>query len=58
MGVQWWCTSILKLVMRKNDFNSRNQASRELFWLREETLEDFNNLPDLDVLAQEIVEKS
>jgi hypothetical protein len=44
--------------MRKNDFNSRNQASRELFWLREETLEDFNNLPDLDVLAQEIVEKS
>jgi hypothetical protein len=28
------------------------------FGRKRETLEDFNNLPDLDVLAQEIVEKS
>jgi len=30
-------------------------ASLDIFWLRDESLEDADNLPDPDVLAQEIV---
>jgi type I restriction enzyme M protein len=33
-----------------------NKASLDIFWLRDESLEDSDNLPDPDVLAQEIVE--
>jgi hypothetical protein len=40
------CTS------RKN----RDQASLAIFWLRDESLEESDNLPDPDALAQEIVE--
>jgi len=32
------------------------QASLDIFWLRDESLEKSDNLPDPDVLAQEIVE--
>jgi type I restriction enzyme M protein len=32
------------------------QGSLDIFWLRDESLEESDNLPDPDVLAQEIVE--
>ena len=34
----------------------RDKASLDIFWLQDEILEESDNLPDLDVLAQEIVE--
>jgi len=33
-----------------------DKASLDIFWLRDESLEDCDNLPDPDVLAQEIVD--
>ncbi len=35
---------------------NRDKASLDVFWLRDESLEESDNLPDPDVLAQEIVE--
>jgi hypothetical protein len=35
---------------------NRNEAGLNVFWLRDATLEESDNLPDPDVLAQEIVE--
>ena len=35
---------------------NRDKASPEICGLREESFEEFDNLPDPDVLAQEIVE--
>ena len=35
---------------------ARDKASLEIFWLRDETLADSDNLPAPDVIAQEIVE--
>ena len=35
---------------------NRDTASLDIFWLRDESLEDCENLPDPDVLAQEIVD--
>lgn len=35
---------------------NRDQASLDIFWLKDESLDDSGNLPDPDVLAQEIVE--
>ena len=35
---------------------NRDKAGLDIFWLRDESLEDFDNLPAPDVLAQEIVE--
>jgi type I restriction enzyme M protein len=37
-------------------FFNRDKASLDLFRLRDESLEDSDNLPDPDVLAQEIVD--
>lgn len=34
----------------------RDKASLDIFWLKDESLEDSENLPDPDVLAGEIVE--
>ena len=34
----------------------RDKDSLDIFWLRDESLEEADNLPDPDVLAQEIVE--
>ncbi len=34
----------------------RDKVSMDIFWLKDESLEDTENLPDPDVLAQEIVE--
>ena len=35
---------------------NRDKASLDIFWLRDESLEDSDNLPDPDILAQEIVD--
>jgi len=35
---------------------NRDKASLDIFWRRDESLEESDNLPDPDVLAQEIVE--
>ena len=35
---------------------ARDKISLDIFWLRDESLEDTANLPDLDVLALEIME--
>jgi hypothetical protein len=37
-------------------FSRRDKAVLDIFWLRDEGLEESDNLPDPDVLAQEIVE--
>jgi len=34
----------------------RDKVSLDLFWLKDESLEDAENLPDPDVLATEIAE--
>jgi len=36
--------------------NNLGKASLDIFWLRDESLEDSDNLPDPDLLAQEIVD--
>ncbi len=38
------------------DLLARDKVSLDLFWLRDESLEDSANLPDPDVLAEEIAE--
>jgi type I restriction enzyme M protein len=35
---------------------SRDKASLDIFWLKDESLEASDNLPDPDVIDQEIVE--
>ena len=35
---------------------ARDKVSLDIFWLKDDTLEDTENLPDPDVLAEEIVE--
>jgi type I restriction enzyme M protein len=39
-----------------DDLVQRDKASLDLIWLRDESLEDMENLPPPDVIAQEIVE--
>ena len=41
--------------LRGGHYRNRDKASLDIFWLRDESLEDSDNLPDPDVLAQEIV---
>ena len=36
--------------------SQRDKVSLDIFWLRDESLEDSANLPDPDVIAAEIVE--
>ena len=36
---------------------NHDRPSLGIFWLRDESLEESDNLPDPDVLAQEIVEE-
>ena len=38
------------------DLIKRDKASLDIFWLKDESLEDSANLPDPDVIAAEIVE--
>lgn len=35
---------------------NRDKASLDIFWLKDESLEDSDNLPEPDVIASEIVE--
>jgi hypothetical protein len=39
-----------------DDIIKRDKCSLDIFWLRDESLEDADNLPDPDVIAAEIVE--
>jgi type I restriction enzyme M protein len=39
-----------------DDLTARDKLSLDIFWLRDESLEDTANLPDPDILAIEIVE--
>lgn len=39
-----------------NELAARDKANLDLVWLRDESLEDLENLPSPDVLAREIVE--
>jgi type I restriction enzyme M protein len=38
------------------DLTKRDKANLDIFWLRDESLEDSANLPDPDVIAAEIAE--
>lgn len=35
---------------------ARDKSSLDLFWLKDSSLTDLDNLPDPDVLAEEIIE--
>jgi type I restriction enzyme M protein len=39
-----------------DDLIKRDKANLDIFWLKDESLEDSANLPDPDVLALEIVD--
>ena len=39
-----------------DEISARDKVSLDIFWLRDESLSDSDNLPDPDVLAQEIVD--
>ena len=43
-------------VFSYDDLIKRDKASLDIFWLKDESLEDSANLPDPDVIAAEIVE--
>jgi type I restriction enzyme M protein len=43
-------------VFEYADLIQRDKASLDIFWLKDESLEDSDNLPDPDMLAREIVE--
>jgi hypothetical protein len=52
-------TVVLKKRMRSYTYNelmARDKVNLDIFWLRDESLEDSANLPNPDVLALEIVE--
>lgn len=54
-----WSEKKLDGRWRAYDYNeliSSEKASLDIFWLRDESLEDSDNLPAPDVLAMEIVE--
>ena len=46
---RWRCYDYEELI-------ARDKASLDIFWLRDETLTDSDNLPPPEVIAQEIVE--
>lgn len=39
-----------------DDLVKRDKASMDIFWLRDDSLEDSSNLPEPDVIAAEIVD--
>ena len=41
---------------RYDELAARDKVNLDIFWLRDESLEDSANLPDPDVLAQELVD--
>jgi type I restriction enzyme M protein len=44
-------------VFRYEELMARDKVNLDIFWLRDESLEDAANLPEPDVLAREIVEE-
>jgi type I restriction enzyme M protein len=44
-------------VFSYEELMARDKVNLDIFWLRDESLEDSANLPDPDVLALEIVEE-
>jgi type I restriction enzyme M protein len=40
-----------------DELMARDKVNLDIFWLRDESLEDSANLPEPDVLAKEIVEE-
>ena len=48
-------SKICWLASGNDELINRDKASLDIVWLRDESLEDSDNLPDPDVLAQEIV---
>ena len=44
-------------VFTYDELIARDKVNLDIFWLRDESLEDSANLPEPDVLAQEIVEE-
>jgi type I restriction enzyme M protein len=45
-----------RFLRNREELINCDKASRDIFGLRDESLEESDNLPDPDVLAQEIVE--
>lgn len=43
-------------AFKYDDLMQRDKASLDIFWLKDESLEDSENLPDPDIIAQEIAE--
>ncbi|MFZ0529242.1 MAG: hypothetical protein WAL91_01745 [Propionicimonas sp.] len=43
-------------VLRDDGVGARDKANLDITWLRDESLEDLDNLPSPDVIAREIVE--
>lgn len=43
-------------VFNYDELMARDKVNLDVFWLRDESLEDSSNLPNPDVLATEIVE--
>jgi type I restriction enzyme M protein len=43
-------------VYEYDELAARDKASLDIFWLKDESLADSDNLPPPDVIAQEIVE--
>jgi type I restriction enzyme M protein len=39
-----------------DEIKARDKTSLDIFWIRDENLADLDNLPDPDVLAEEIIE--
>jgi type I restriction enzyme M protein len=39
-----------------DEITSRDKTNLDIFWLKDESLGDMDNLPDPDVLAMEIIE--
>jgi len=39
-----------------DDIITRDKTSLDIFWLKDQSLADLENLPDPDVLAEEIIE--
>lgn len=46
---RWWAYEYDEVV-------ARDRASLDIFWMRDESLEETANLPELEVLAAHIVE--
>jgi hypothetical protein len=56
LKTQTLSTGLDKEIWGQAGFFSCDKASLDIFWLHDESLEDSDNLPDPDVLAQEIVD--